>query len=122
MKLMEPKKPINANEKFEKALADSQKAHYVLRLYIAGNSTKSVQAINNIREICEKKLKGRYSLEVVDIYQQPELARSSQIVAAPTLIKSLPPPLRRVIGDLSSTERILMGLDLEQIDPPSETN
>ena len=69
-----------------------------------------------IREICEHNLKGRYTLEVIDIHQQPELARGEQIIAVPTLIKSLPLPLRRVIGDLSSTERILVGLNLHPID------
>lgn len=107
--------PINANERFEKALADASEAKYLLRLYIAGNTPKSAQAIENLREICEKKLQGRYTLEVIDIYQQPELARKEHIVAAPTLIKSLPPPLRRIIGNLSSTERVLVGLNLETV-------
>jgi circadian clock protein KaiB len=99
-------------KKFEKAIANAQKAKYVLRLYIAGNSPRSAAAIENIREICEKRLRGRYTLEVIDIYQQPDLARGEQIIAAPTLIKSLPLPLRRIIGDLSDTERILVGLNL----------
>ena len=84
----------------------------MLRLFVAGNTTKSSQAIETIREICEQNLQGRYTLEVIDIYQQPELARSDQIIAAPTLIKKLPAPLRRIIGDLSSTERVLVGLNI----------
>jgi circadian clock protein KaiB len=106
----------NSTEEFEKALKAAALAKYVLRLYVAGNSPKSTQAIDNIRKVCEKNLKGRYTLEVVDIYQQPELARSEQIIAAPTLIKVLPLPLRRVIGDLSTSERVLVGLNLIPID------
>jgi circadian clock protein KaiB len=113
--MMEKKEPENDTEKFEKALEAAKNAKYVLRLYIAGNTTRSTKAIENIREVCEKELKGRYTLEVIDIYQQPELARGEQIIAAPTLIKELPMPLRRIIGDLSSTERILIGLNLESI-------
>jgi circadian clock protein KaiB len=105
----------DTTEKFEKALAEAGAARYVLRLYVAGNTPRSAQAIENIRAICENKLRGRYTLEVIDIYQQPELARQSQVIAAPTLIKALPPPLRRIIGDLSTTERILIGLNLEPV-------
>lgn len=112
--------PINANSRFEKALEDAKTAKYVLRLFIAGHTQKSTQAIENIHEICEKHLRGRYVLEVVDIYQQPELARGEQIIAAPTLIKTLPPPLRRIIGDLSTKDRILVGLDLEPVDSEDE--
>lgn len=107
---------------FEKALEEEKHRRYVLRLYIAGNSVRSAMAIENIREICETKLKGRYSLEVVDIYQQPELARSEQVLAAPTLIKSLPLPLRRIIGDLSSSERVLVSLNLLTADDQDQTS
>ena len=86
---------------------------YVLRLYVAGTSAKSVRAVANIKEICEDSLKDRYDLEVIDIYQQPVLLKGEQIIAAPTLVKKLPPPLRRFIGDMSDTERILVGLDLK---------
>ena len=85
---------------------------YVLRLYIAGTSSKSVRAVANIKEICESSLKNRYDLEVIDIYQQPVLMKGEQIIAAPTLVKQLPLPLRKFIGDMSDTERILVGLDL----------
>ena len=85
---------------------------WLLRLYVAGQTPNSVRAIENIKRICEEFLKGRYGLDVVDIYQQPVLAKGDQIVAVPTLIKKLPPPLRKFIGDLSATERILVGLDL----------
>jgi circadian clock protein KaiB len=86
--------------------------HYVLRLYIAGQTPKSVKAITNLKKICEENLQGRYELEVIDLYQSPQLARGEQIIAVPTLIKKLPPPLRRIIGDMSNTERVLVGLDL----------
>ena len=86
--------------------------HYVLRLYVTGTTSQSTRAISNIRKICEEHLQGRYELEVVDIAQYPTLAIGEQIIAAPTLIKRLPLPLRRFIGDMSQTERILLGLDL----------
>jgi circadian clock protein KaiB len=85
---------------------------YILRLYIAGATPKSMRAVANIKEICENSLRNRYDLEVIDIYQQPVLARGEQIIAAPTLVKKLPLPLRKFIGDMSDTERILVGLDL----------
>jgi circadian clock protein KaiB len=85
---------------------------YLLRLYIAGVTSRSTTAIANLKSICEEHLKGRYELDVVDIYQQPQLARRAQIIAAPTLIRKLPPPLRRIVGDMSQKERVLVGLDL----------
>ncbi len=98
----------------ERAAANQSRARYVLRLYVAGTTPRSTRAILNIRRICEEHLAGRYDLEVVDIYQQPTLAEGEQIVAAPTLVKRLPLPLRRFIGDLSGAERILVGLDLRK--------
>jgi circadian clock protein KaiB len=92
--------------------SDSRQARYVLRLYVSGSTSKSAMAVENIKRICEQHLKNRYDLEVIDIYQQPSLARDEQIVAVPTLIKRFPPPLRRLIGDLSNQERVLFGLDL----------
>ena len=85
---------------------------YVLRLYVTGSTPRSARAIENMRRICEERLAGRYDLEVVDIYQRPEAAREFQLIAAPTLVKLLPEPLRRVIGDLSDENRVLHGLDL----------
>lgn len=85
---------------------------YLLRLYVTGTTLRSSRAIQSIKAICEEHLRGRYSLQVVDIYQRPALARDEQIVATPTLIRALPLPLRRLIGDLSDTERVLVGLDL----------
>ena len=89
---------------------------YVLRLYVAGTTSRSVRAVANIKEICESSLKNRYDLEVIDIYQQPVLVKGEQIIAAPTLVKKLPLPLRKFIGDMSDTERILVGLDLRPKD------
>ena len=85
---------------------------YVLRLYVAGVTPRSLAAMSCIKRICEEHLRGRYQLEVIDIYQQPVLARGDQIVAVPTLIRKLPAPLRRLIGDMSDEQRVLVGLDL----------
>jgi len=89
-------------------------SRHVLRLYVAGQTPKSVLAIANIKRICEENLQGQYELEVIDLYQQPQLAQGEQIVAVPTLIRKLPPPLHRIIGDMSDTERVLVGLDLQK--------
>ena len=94
----------------------SKSKEYVLRLYVAGTTSKSIRAVANIKEICESNLKNRYDLEVIDIYQQPVLMKGEQIIAAPTLVKKLPLPLRKFIGDRSDTERILVGLDLRPRD------
>jgi circadian clock protein KaiB len=104
MKTTEPKSTPNA--------AESNR--YILRLYVAGQTPKSVLAIANIKRICEEELQGQYDLQVIDLYQQPQLAQGEQIIALPTLIKKLPPPLRRIIGDMSDTERVLVGLDLRK--------
>ena len=92
--------------------SNSQPAKYVLRLYVGGSTSKSALAVENIKRICEQHLKNEYDLEVIDIFQQPNLARDEQIVAVPTLIKRLPFPLRRLIGDLSNLKNVLVGLDL----------
>jgi circadian clock protein KaiB len=84
----------------------------VLRLYVTGTTGKAVRAIQNVRRICEEHLKGRYELEVIDLYRNLPLARGDQIIAAPTLVKRLPAPLRRLIGDMSDEQRVLVGLDL----------
>ena len=89
-----------------------KKAKYLLRLYVTGTTAKSVRAIQNVRRICEEHLRGLYDLEVVDIYKNLPLARGDQIIAAPTLIKRLPAPLRRLIGDMSDEQRVLVGLDI----------
>lgn len=98
---------------FEAALAaPPPREHYVLRLFVTGTTPRSSRAIQNIRAICEEKLQGRYDLEVIDIYQHPELAKPDQIIVTPTLVKKLPEPFRKIIGDLSDKERVLVGLDL----------
>ena len=86
--------------------------HYVLRLYVTGMTPRSTQALAAIRSLCDEHLAGRYDLEVIDIYQHPQRAVDDQVIAAPTLVKTLPAPLRRLIGDLSDTHRVMVGLDL----------
>ncbi len=88
---------------------------YVLRLYVSGLTPNSARAIANLKALCEERLAGRYELEVVDVFQQPELARADQIVAVPTLIKKLPLPVRRLIGDLSKKERVLVEFELQAL-------
>ncbi len=85
---------------------------YVLRLYITGSTPRSKEAIRNIRRICEEELEDRYDLEVIDVYQQPELAKKEQILAAPTLIRKLPLPLRKLVGDMSNKEKVILGLEI----------
>jgi len=99
---------------FEEALSQSTAATYVLRLYVVGTSPVTTRAVRNIQALCDQHLKGRYDLEVIDITQEREAARKAQLVAAPTLIKELPPPVRKFIGDMSSTEVLLVGLDLKE--------
>ncbi len=115
------KKPKDVSEEFEKALAREDRKKYLLRLYVTGATPKSAMAISNIKKICEANLKGRYELEVIDAFQKPWMAKQDQVVAMPTLIKELPPPLRRVIGDLSDKERVLVGLDLIESEQSDET-
>ncbi|KAF0233462.1 MAG: putative thioredoxin-like [Desulfovibrionaceae bacterium] len=105
-------KSKNRAADFEKALKARDQQKYVLRLYVAGMTPRSMQAISSIKSICEEHLLGRYEIEVIDIYQQPGLAKEQQVLAAPTLIKTLPLPLRKFIGTLSDRERILTSLDI----------
>jgi circadian clock protein KaiB len=103
------KKP---RKKIGRAGSRPRQAKYVLRLYVSGSTLKSQRAVENIKRVCEEHLKGRYDLEVIDIYRQANLARDEQIVAVPTLIKRLPPPLQRLVGDMSNLRNVLFGLDL----------
>lgn len=105
---------ISDTQLFEAVLRKLPEVIYELRLYVTGSTLYSVHAIANIKKICEEHLKGRYNLEVIDLYQNPTLAKGEQIIAAPTLIKKLPLPLSRIIGDLSNTNRVLVGLDLRR--------
>lgn len=98
---------------YETAIERAGSERYELRLYIAGTTPASGKAVENLRAICEAHLSGRYELTVIDVFQQPGLARNEQIIAVPTLIKRLPAPLRRIVGDLSNEHRVLVGLDLK---------
>ena len=110
---MPKKKPTDTTKEFLKSLKTALDKKYVLHLYVTSMTPRSTKAIENIKKICEEHLKGHYDLEIVDIYQQPTLAEGEQIIAAPTLIKYLPAPLRKFIGDMSDTKRFLVGLDLK---------
>jgi len=107
-------------EALEEAARKSKSQQYVLRLYVAGVTPRSQEAIRKVKALCEEHLAGRYDLEVIDIYQQPTLAKDEQIIAAPTLIKKLPPPLRKIIGSMASLEKVLVGLDLRPRDDKEE--
>jgi circadian clock protein KaiB len=100
--------------KMDLAMSESGKDKYILRLYITGTTSRSVLALTNLKKICEEYLDGQYELEVIDLYRMPGLAIDEQIIAAPTLIKKLPLPFRRIIGDMSDIEKVLMGLDLRK--------
>lgn len=104
-----------------RASAKPRSEFWELRLYVAGQTPKAVTAFANLRELCDRHLAGRYRIEVVDLLRNPALARGEQILAVPTLVRQLPQPVRRIIGDLSNTERVLVGLDLHPVDrePPA---
>ncbi len=97
-----------------RSASEADAGRYWLRLFVTGMTPRSTEAIARVKAICQEHLEGRYELEVVDIYQHPEAARAEQIVATPTLIKKLPPPLRRLVGNLSDERRVLVGLDLKE--------
>jgi circadian clock protein KaiB len=110
---MENKRVKKSTAKLAKARVIPAREKYVLRLYVTGMTPKSTMAITNVQNLCEKYLEGFYKLKIIDIYQQPQLAKDEQIIATPTLIKILPLPIRRLIGDMSDTERFLVGIDLQ---------
>jgi circadian clock protein KaiB len=89
-----------------------EQEYYELRLYVAGKTAKSVTALNNLKKYCEEHLKGKYTLEVIDLLENPQLAEGDQILAIPTLVKKVPEPVRKIIGDLSNEEKVLVGLDI----------
>jgi circadian clock protein KaiB len=111
-------KTMSSSDELKKVLEKKSKTkkeeRYTLKLYITGTTPNSIKSIRNIKKICEEYLKDRYDLEIIDIYQQPHLSKGEQIIAAPTLIKKLPLPLRKFIGDLSDVDRVLLGLNLEK--------
>lgn len=92
-----------------------QREHWELRLYVAGQTDKSVRAINNLTRICKEHLDGRYSIEVIDLLERPQLAEGDQILAVPTLVRRLPEPIKKIIGDLSNEQRVLIGLDVRSL-------
>jgi circadian clock protein KaiB len=96
------------------AASPSEAKAYVLRLYVAGQTPKSVLAFKNLQQICEDHLQGRYEIEIIDLLENPQLAGGDQILAVPTLVRRLPEPIKKIIGDLSNTERVLVGLDLQE--------
>lgn len=108
------KSPIkNTTNSFAPSLTQPREEKHVLRLYIAGKSSRSILAISNLKSICKTYLNGHYELEIIDLFQFPGLAQGEQIIAAPTLIKKSPLPLRRIIGDMSNTDKVLLGLNLK---------
>jgi circadian clock protein KaiB len=109
---MKKTKTTRATKSFERALATRHPGKYVLRLYVAGATARSQQAVRCVRQLCGAELKGHCELEVIDVYQQPILARDGQIVATPTLVREFPLPVRRLIGNLANTTRLFVGLDL----------
>lgn len=107
----------NTTQAFEEALNAGtafRRAKYILRLYVIGSSTRSLRAVYNLKKLCEENFPNDYELEVIDVGEHPELAREEQIVAVPMLVKKLPTPLRKFVGDLSNTQKILVGLDIYQ--------
>ena len=109
---MESKKASAARANARRPRGGAKKNAYDLRLYIAGQTPRAVKALENLEQICKEHLAGRYRIVVIDLLKAPRLARGDQIVAVPTLVRKLPTPVRRIIGDLSNTERVLVGLDL----------
>jgi circadian clock protein KaiB len=103
-----------STEEFDLTTSEMNRTKYILRLYVTGTTNRSVLALTNLKKICEEYLEGQYVLEVIDLYQKPFLAKDEQIIAAPTLIKKLPLPFRRIIGDMSNEEKVLLGLDLKK--------
>jgi circadian clock protein KaiB len=103
----------------KKASTANDAEHWQLRLYIAGQSPRSLAALRNLRNLCEAHLPGRYKIEVIDLVKHPRLAKDHQIIAIPTLVRQLPDPVRKIVGDLSDTERALVGLDVRLVNPPA---
>lgn len=112
-------KPKSSTKAFERGLKAKPRKKMILRLYIAGSSDRSMRALRNAKQICDEHLAGAYELDVIDIFQQPALAKDDQILAVPTLIRRRPPPLRRFIGDLSNRDVVLSGLGITPVAKPS---
>ena len=117
MKATAPKKHRNETARPD---APRPEAEWKLRLYVAGQTPKSLTAFANLRRICEEHLAGRYQIEVIDLMRHPEMAQTDQIIALPTLVRKLPEPIKRIVGDLSNSERVVLGMNLEKLSgPPS---
>ena len=110
--------PDNSKKRGTQPTANESAAEWKLRLYVAGQTPKSLTAFANLRRICEQHLAGRYEIEVIDLLKHPELAQSDQIIALPTLVRKLPQPIKRIVGDLSNSERVIVGMNLEKVFPP----
>ena len=108
-----PSKKLRRASNGQTPSADGNSARWNLRLYVAGQTPRSLTAFKNLKDICEEYLKGEYHIEVIDLMENPTLARGDQILAVPTLVRKLPQPIRKIIGDLSNTERVLVGLDIQ---------
>jgi circadian clock protein KaiB len=109
---MKSKKENPEKSKTGKTADTTEKDKWILRLYVAGQTPKAITAFRNLKMICEEKLHGKFSIEVIDLIKNPQLSAEDQILALPTLVRKLPVPVRKIIGDLSDTERVLVGLDL----------
>jgi circadian clock protein KaiB len=106
-------KRVNLHDKYEEYAKDLGSDKYILKLYVSGMTPNSKRSIENIKRICEEHLKGNYELEIIDLYLHPEKAKEAQLIAAPTLIKKLPLPLRKIVGNMSDKEKVLKGLDIQ---------
>jgi circadian clock protein KaiB len=107
------KKNLKATREFEEALKEGDQRKFVLRLFVTGITPRSLEAIEEVRKLCEQYLKGRYELETIDIYKHPQSAQNDQIFAAPTLVRLLPQPVRKIVGDMTKIEKVLAGLDIQ---------
>jgi circadian clock protein KaiB len=112
---MKPQKENSEKKLNKKKRANKADDKWVLRLYVAGQSPKALTALANLKKICEEQLEGKYGIEVIDLLINPQLGKEDQILALPTLVRKLPVPVRKIIGDLSDTERVLVGLDLKPV-------
>ena len=110
---MKTNQPVSKKKSIKLKPVQQEIDKWILRLYVAGHTPKSVTAFNNLKKICEERLKNQYKIEVIDLLENPQLSREHQILAIPTLVRKLPVPVRKIIGDLSNTERVLVGLDLK---------
>jgi circadian clock protein KaiB len=105
-----------ANRPTRSRAAKPRSPNYQLRLYVAGQSARSIAAVSNLKRLCEVHLGGRYAIEVIDLLEQPHLAKADDILAIPTLVRRLPPPIRKIVGDLSNVDRVLLGLDIVKLE------